>query len=63
MKIIMNNIKNKTDVEQSFCAVELAIQDKIKEGRHNFKGYGTLHPSRYISVCKNKNSFTIYINQ
>ena len=59
MKIIMNNVVDCQDAMDSFTCVQWAIRDGIKQGRHNWRGYDIR--TRYISVCRNKNSFTVYL--
>lgn len=60
MKIIMNGITCGQFAHQAFEAVKRAEKDEIKEGRHNFKTYTFGLTNRTFSVCKNKESFTVY---
>ena len=62
MKIIINNAKNAIDAMYAFDAAERAIQDGIKQGRNNFKCY-RIKELYYVSVCKNKDSYTCYIQK
>ena len=56
----MNYIETEIDVLRSFNAVKMAIRDKIKSGRNNFISYA-YSDRKYVSVCKNKDSFTTYL--
>ena len=63
MKIIMNYIKNDMQARQAFLAVQRAIEDNIEEGRNNFKYYHFAYTNNAFTVCKNKDSFTVYYQE
>lgn len=59
--IIMHYVKNEHEARECFWAVKNAIKDEIKEGRENFKSYGFSYTGHNVTVCKNKNSYTVYM--
>jgi hypothetical protein len=63
MKIIMNGCKNGNHAHLSFVSVQRAIEDNIEEGRNKWKFYHFDHSGTNVSECKNKDSFTTYIQK
>ena len=63
MKIIMHNVLKEFDAIKCYDAVRVAIKYGIKEGRHNFMSFHYTHGNKYISVVRNKNSYTTRIEE
>lgn len=59
MTIIMHYVETETQAAEAFSAVQYAIKNDIQQGRYNFKSYGYSSGKDY-TVCKNKDSFTVY---
>lgn len=61
MKLIIHYAKSETDIIRAYHCLQSAIKSGIKEGRQNFKSYYYYKDKTQISICKNKKSYTIYV--